>query len=226
MMTYERAMRSGRWLSRRKRWLPWLFALSAAGALLVTTPFSIVYGSLLLSLLSLLLAFAGFAVRIAARRAPSSSLEDRIATRGIYSVVRFPDYLANILIVLGLTLYTGVVWYMVLVALLCWVFAERIILAEENSLANRCGDTFLPWARQTNAVFPRLMNWQASTCRNALLPRVLSQAWVLLTVASGFCLIDLLKNLRVEFAFRIGLGWVALLGFALLLELLNRVMKR
>ena len=226
MMIYERAMRNGRWLSRHKKWLPLLFTVSTAGALLVTTPFSIIYGSTLLALLSLLLTLAGFMVRVAARRTPSPSLEDRIASRGIYSVVRFPNYLANMLIVLGLTLYSGALWYIVLVGLLCWGVAERIILAEENSLANRFGDIFLHWARQTNAILPRFFNWQASTCRSSLLPRIFSQSWVLLAISAGFCLIDLLKNLQVEFAFRIGLGWIVFLGLSLILELLNRVRKR
>lgn len=228
MTIYERAMRNGRWLSQRKKWFPLLFAVSTAGALLITTPFSIIYGSNTWALFSLLLTLAGFAVRVAARRVASPSLEDKISSRGIYSVVRFPNYLANILIILGLTLYSGVVWYIVLVGLLGWGVAERIILAEENSLTNRFGDLFVHWARQTHAVFPRVFNfnWQASTCPSPLLPRIFSQAWVLLTIAAGFCLIDLLKNLQVEFSFRIGLGWIVFLGLSIILELLNRVMKR
>ena len=225
-MTYERAMRNGRWLSRRKKWFPILFALSIVVALLLTTPFSIIYGSLFWALFSLLLTLCGFAVRVAARRSESPSWEDKIASKGIYSVVRFPDYLANILIVLGLTLYSGVGWYIVLVILLCWFFAERIILAEENSLVNRLGDDFVQWARQTNAVFPRLLSWEAPTCRKALLPRIFSQSWVLLAIAAGFCLVDLIKNLQVEFSFRIGLGWIIFLGLSLVLELMNRVVKR
>ena len=55
------------------------------------------------------------------------------------------------------------VWWLVLiVGIAYWLYAERLMLAEETFLEDTFGDAFSTWASRTNAILPRLSNWQPS----------------------------------------------------------------
>jgi len=82
-------------------------------------------------------------------------------TRGVYSVVRHPLYLANLLIIIGAVSIVEVWWLTVVVALGFWLYYERIIIAEEAFLEERFGDRYREWAAATPAFIPDPRRWRA-----------------------------------------------------------------
>jgi protein-S-isoprenylcysteine O-methyltransferase Ste14 len=81
-------------------------------------------------------------------------------TRGMYSMVRHPLYLGNLLMMVGAICMIEV-WWLTLVAILGFhLYYERIIVAEEAFLANRFGERYLEWAAVTPAYLPALSRWK------------------------------------------------------------------
>src|SRR5688572_11686536 len=84
-------------------------------------------------------------------RRPSA---DSLSTRGAYSVVRHPLYVANTLVALGCAMLSGT-WYLpLLVMLLSFVYHERIAAREEAFLLATFGETFRAWANDVPAMVP------------------------------------------------------------------------
>lgn len=114
--------------------------------------------------ISLLLVFAGLALRAytvcttpkgTSGRNTASQVADTLNTKGIYSVVRHPLYLANYLIWAGLLVYTMNVFAFIIVSLVYWIYYERIMMAEEAFLRSKYGDEFEEWASKVPAFIPK-----------------------------------------------------------------------
>lgn len=76
-------------------------------------------------------------------------------TKGIYSVVRHPLYLANYLIWAGVLVYTLNIWAFLIVSLVYWLYYERIMMAEESYLRANFGEEFEAWAARVPAFVPQ-----------------------------------------------------------------------
>lgn len=226
MNLYNRFIHTGFRLKRLKRAFPYLFITTTLIALLITTPFSIAGNSIALTLVSLSFATAGVAISWMAGHKASDSPEDRIAAGGIYSVIRFPDYLAVLLIIAGLTVYTGIVWYAVCVFAACWFVTERIILAEESAEIRKRNEAYDAWAARTNALLPNLLKWQKPQHRYRFLMMYCRQFRYIMATIAGFMFINLLKNRIVAFWLHIDYLWLILLAAACILYLLARSKHR
>lgn len=84
-------------------------------------------------------------------------------TDGIYSQVRHPLYLANYLMFAGFLIATHVYWLVLACSLLYFLYYERIMMAEEDFLAGKFGQSYQDWAAVTPAFLPRLHGWRRST---------------------------------------------------------------
>lgn len=93
-------------------------------------------------------------------RETKEQVADELNTKGMYSLVRNPLYLGNFIIWFGVSLLLRQWWFSLIVALIFWVYYERIIFAEEEFLRKKFGDTFVQWAAHTPAFIPQLKNWQ------------------------------------------------------------------
>lgn len=87
---------------------------------------------------------------------------------GIYSVVRHPLYLGNFFMWMGIVCYTGNVWYSIVVALLFWIYYERIMFSEEVFLEQEFGQDFVDWSMRTPAFVPSLKNYKSSPVKFSL----------------------------------------------------------
>ena len=84
-------------------------------------------------------------------------------TTGMYSVVRHPLYLGNALMWIGVAMSLRVWWLVVIVALVYWIYIERVMLVEEAFLRQTFGVTFEAWAVRTPAFVPRFSRWTRPT---------------------------------------------------------------
>jgi protein-S-isoprenylcysteine O-methyltransferase Ste14 len=94
------------------------------------------------------------------RNTKAGQIADALNTTGMYSLVRHPLYLGNFVIWLGVAMYCAVWWLVAIVALLFWVYYERIMFAEEEFLRRKFGDAYVQWAADTPAFFPKLKGWR------------------------------------------------------------------
>jgi protein-S-isoprenylcysteine O-methyltransferase Ste14 len=163
---------SGDVLFRRRGQLPllllpaFLLALFEARWPVVPTP-----GFRAWQIVSVLVALAGLAIRVAAigtapagtsERSTTNPRASMLRTTGLYSIVRHPLYIGNTLTAFGLACFTGA-WYLPPIVLLAGVlYHERICAREEAFLEGKFGDEFRAWADRVPAAIPRLSGYARS----------------------------------------------------------------
>ena len=114
-------------------------------------------------------------------------------TTGMYSVVRHPLYLGNALMWIGVAMSLRVWWLVVIVALVYWIYIERVMLVEEAFLRQTFGVTFEAWAVRTPAFVPRFSRWTRPTGSFSW-KRVLSEHNGLLSMVLIIPLLEFLED--------------------------------
>ena len=170
MALHEEMTRSGEWLFRWRSYLPVLLLVLVLGVLIHAAQPGDAMGGELWRAACALVGVAGVVLRAhtvgtTARRTSGRNTRKQVAdalnTTGMYSVVRHPLYVGNFLMWMSVALFPGVWWLAVIVALVFWVYYERIMYAEEEFLRARFGEQFLHWASTTPAFIPRAGQWRA-----------------------------------------------------------------
>ncbi|MFR4024610.1 MAG: methyltransferase family protein [Alistipes indistinctus] len=70
----------------------------------------------------------------------------------MYSTVRHPIALGNLLAWYGIILCVGVTWFIIGAAMLYTLFTYLVLMSEEEELKQRFGERYTDWARYTNAL--------------------------------------------------------------------------
>jgi protein-S-isoprenylcysteine O-methyltransferase Ste14 len=164
-----RQLAVGQWLFQHRCFMPAFFALLFIPAL---NHFQFPQNSHLLQiyweLVCLGISLLGLAVRVmtvAYISEPSSGRElstpkaEHLNTTGIYSLVRHPLYIGNLIIWLGVVSMMRLWWLSLAIILLSLGYHRLIIGAEESYLGNRFGQVYLEWAQKTPALIPSFRNW-------------------------------------------------------------------
>jgi len=86
---------------------------------------------------------------------------DSLNRTGMYSLVRHPLYLGNLLLWLGISFVARSPWASVAAVALFLVIYERIMLVEERFLEGQFPRSYRAWARRTPAILPRVTSWRA-----------------------------------------------------------------
>ncbi|MFA5907825.1 MAG: isoprenylcysteine carboxylmethyltransferase family protein [Vicinamibacterales bacterium] len=158
--------------------------------------------TLVVQWLALSVAFAGVAVRCTAVGFAPDGTSSRDTHRlrapalnstGMYSIVRHPLYLGSGLMWVGAAMSLRVWWLVVIVALVYWLYIERVMLVEEAFLRQTFRETFDAWAARTPAFVPRPSQWK-SPAGPFLWKRVLSEHNGLLGVAVVIPLLEFLED--------------------------------
>lgn len=84
-----------------------------------------------------------------------------LRTDGLYSVVRHPVVLANLLIFLSGSLLFKSAFFTMLAVIVACLYYERLMLAKEKILLERHGEAFSAWAAATPLILPRPSRWNA-----------------------------------------------------------------
>ena len=165
---------TGNWLFRRRSYLPLLLfpillaALPASrypegshGMDLAWEGFCFLVG---LMGLGVRIATVGFVPRDTSGRNTARQIAGSLNTTGMYSIVRHPLYVGNFLMWLGVAAIPRVWWAPVIVALVFWLYYERIMFAEEEFLRRQFGAAYSQWASRTPAFLPRVALWRPAIC--------------------------------------------------------------
>lgn len=183
-----------------------------------------------------LLSLAGFAIRCATVAFVPSGTSGRntreqiasvLNTSGIYSVVRHPLYVGNLIMIFGLLLFIRVWWFALIGAALFWLYYERIAFAEEEFLRRKFGDPYLDWAARTPAFIPRFKDWHKPDLTfsfRKVLKREYSGFFAI--IASFSCLHLITEVFRHTRSPQISMGWVLLFAVGLITYLTLRTLKK
>ncbi len=117
-----------------------------------------------------LLLVTGVALRIWAQMHLHFRLKKQLAltTCGPYAYVRNPFYIANTMIVVGLTTMSEVVVLVPLVLAWCALVYTHVVRYEEADLAQRYGEPYLRYCQHVRRWWPRLTPFPAHTQPAAL----------------------------------------------------------
>ncbi|MEQ9349125.1 MAG: isoprenylcysteine carboxylmethyltransferase family protein [Alphaproteobacteria bacterium] len=195
--TRDRLAAQGAILFRWRSFLPLLLLVPVVAALPQSGLFEAWFGETaetIWDLFSLAVASSGLAIRVAtAGHAPSGTSgrnthaqrADSLNTTGLYSVVRNPLYLGNLLILAGFLLAVKVWWVALLGMVLALVYYERIVLAEEAYLSRLFGLAYETWASRLPAFWPRFGSWRPAAlpfCWRTALRREQNGAFLIVVV--------------------------------------------
>lgn len=147
-------------------------------------------------------------------------------TRGLYSLVRHPLYLGNLLLWLGVAAVVGRPTVMLLIALLFWVYYERIMIAEEGYLKAQFGEEFATWAKQTPALFPtRLCSWHPPHTHFDLRSYLGRDHPALYGFVTATFSIQIVREWARTGEWRVSAGWAAYIAAGTGMYLLLRTLK-
>ena len=134
---------------------------------------------------------------------------DQLNTSGAYSIVRHPLYLANTLMWLGCSLLPGN-WYLpAIVALLSFIYHERIAAREEAFLQGTFGDQFLAWTARVPAMLPTFTHYQPSGVPFQTRKVFMQEAHGLFAVGTAFLVLDTLEDSVRLRTFHVDPRWLA-----------------
>jgi protein-S-isoprenylcysteine O-methyltransferase Ste14 len=209
---------SGAWLFRRRSYLPlvvlpvFLICFLSASYLgkshVINEIWQIICICVSFSGLALRMFIVGHAPYGTSGRNTREQVANTLNTTGMYSVVRHPLYLANYIIILGITMEFHIWWLVLIISLAYALYYERIMMAEESFLRERFGETFEKWASVTPAFIPKLRGWKpngVSFSWRTVLQREYNAFFMIISV---FFVLDIIGDSIVERHFTVGTDWL------------------
>lgn len=103
---------------------------------------------------------AGFVPRDTSGRNTREQKASVLNTSGFYSICRNPLYLGNFFMMLAPVILVGNWLFVAVFVLLFWLYYERIIMAEEEFLSAKFGESYESWALQTPCFFPNFKHYK------------------------------------------------------------------
>ena len=172
MLLKDRLAAHGAFLFRWRSFLPLILLVPAIAALPQSTYMESWFGDTVedvWTVFCVAVAFAGLAVRVAtvgfapagtSGRNVKEQRADQLNTTGLYSLVRNPLYLGNVITLLGFVLAIKVWWLPLIAAPCVFLYYERIVCAEEKFLLTAFGAEYEAWASETPVFIPSFGNWR------------------------------------------------------------------
>ena len=232
----EEFERSGNWLFKRRSWLPLVlygFALLVMYFYAESTHACISnwkWGLFCLgvSFLGLLIRAltVGYTPKGTSGRNTEKQVADSLNQTGIYSVVRHPLYLGNFLMWLGLFMFVGIWWFVLICALAYWLYYERIMYAEEEFLRRSYSARYEAWASRTPAFLPRLSGWVPSSLEFSFRNVLKREYNGMFATVISFVLLNLTSHFFATGQLHLDLLWQIILVFGAVLFIVLRTLKK
>ena len=228
----------GIWLFKWRSYLPLLIAPVLIAALrssknlegIAGNGYQFFYGAFCIAL-----SFAGLAIRFitvgyvsdgSSGRNTKDQRAEVLNTTGMYSVVRHPLYLGNFVISLGIALFVQVWWFVFIIALIFWLYYERIMFAEEEFLRNKYARPYLEWAGKTPAFLLNLRHWQRSRLPFSFRYALRREYSALFGIIASFILLDVGRSLFARDNFELKLIWVTSFFAGMIVFLVMRILRK
>ncbi len=160
------------------------------------------------------------------RNTSEGQVAETVNSKGIYSLVRHPLYLGNYFMWLGIFVYVGNVWFIIVSSLLYWVYYERIMFAEEFFMRNKFGEQYTKWAAKVPAFWPKLTGWVDPEMDFSVKNILKREYSGFLATVISFLFVNVLKNYFQYGTFNYSKQWVAAAAFAILLTVVLKAMKK
>lgn len=237
MALREAIEKQGNFLFRWRSYLPIIIVLFSLFALPYSEWIERFFGSkaqAIWEIICLLISFSGLLVRcITAGYVPrgtsgrniKSQAATELNTTGMYSVIRNPLYFGNFIIVLGILLFIGVWWLLIIGVAGFWLYYERIVFAEEEFLRKKFGDSFMSWADKTPAFWPKLSNWKKPNLDLSFRTVLRREFSTFFAIVASFTFIGVLTDLFAKKKLEIGLGWIIFFTAGLAIYYTLRTLK-
>jgi protein-S-isoprenylcysteine O-methyltransferase Ste14 len=227
-------IRDGHWLFKNRSHLPLVFILMAIVFMWVKSGlYSTDY--LWYDLICVLISFSGEVIRIisvgyspdrTSGRNTSKQVASELNTTGIYSILRNPLYLGNFLMWAGVALFTYIYWLLPIFALLYWLYYERIILAEEDFLASKFGDSYLQYAAEVACFFPSKFTYKPNKYCFRIKKVLLKENASIYGLVFIFVILELYKHFLVTGKLHLDTGWIILGSVSTVIYLILRLIKK
>jgi protein-S-isoprenylcysteine O-methyltransferase Ste14 len=140
----------------------------------------------------------GFVPRGTSGRNTTRQKADTLNTTGMYSLVRHPLYLGNFLVFMGFVLLLKSGLFTLLAAVIYVVYYERIILAEEEFIAERHGEEFRAWTNVTPVIAPTFRNWVPPALPFSWRSALVREFHTLFLISVVFFITELLEGVLIE----------------------------
>jgi protein-S-isoprenylcysteine O-methyltransferase Ste14 len=147
-------------------------------------------------------------------------------TEGLYSVVRHPLYLGNLLLWMGVVVLSGNPVSIVVTPLIFWIYYEKIMMAEERFLFERFAEAFGGWAARTPALFPRLSGFVSSPLPFSLRVALARDYQALYGFVAATTAVEVVRSLGLGSRGLIHAGWVVYFATGTLAYLVLHFLKR
>jgi protein-S-isoprenylcysteine O-methyltransferase Ste14 len=230
--------KQGNWLFRWRSYLPLLIIPLFIGALRYSRMLEPVIGERATDyweVFAMCVSFLGLVIRCltvgfvpwgTSGRNTKAQFAESLNTTGMYSIVRNPLYLANFIIVLGITLFIQVWW----LALIVWIgfgfYYERIIFAEEEFLRRKFGAQFIDWANKTPVFFPKFKNWKSPNLSFSLKTVFRKEFSTFFSIVSTFFFLEIGTNLLLEKRLFVHTSWLLFYIISLIIYLIILIIAK
>ncbi len=229
--------RSGQWLFRWRSYVPLIllpFALLVVAShrdYLGGSPtwdFTYKLGCLLISLAGLMVRAItlGYAQEGSSGRNTREQIAEALNTTGFYSVCRHPLYLGNILMALGVLLFTKSLLLSAAGTLAYILFYERIMATEERFLATKFGDSFQSWADGVPLLLPRWSQWVKPPYPFKIKAAIKGEFYGLAATAASMFVLDTVDRWFIERRLTFHPFWLGFLIASVLLFLILRFVRK
>ncbi len=237
MALREELERTGNWLFRWRSYLPLVLVLPTMAAMhhpdFLRQDRS---GYDVWALVCLAVSMVGLGIRVvtvghaprgtSGRNTHEGQIAEVLNTTGMYSLVRHPLYLGNYIIWLGISMFCGLWWLVVIFALGFWIYYERIMFAEEEFLRRKFGEAYLRWADVTPAFLPRLSGWRRPELPFSLRTVLRREYPGLFAICASFFALEAYHRVAIRGDWRPNPLWTGIFLAGLAVFILLRTLKR
>ena len=209
-MLQQELVRQGNWLFRWRSYLPFLILPLAAASFRnsgwfidtfvngLEEAWDIACYVLALVGLGLRIAIVGYVPSGTSGRNAVEQRADVLNTSGMYSVVRHPLYFANFIVFIAFILLFKSLLLALFMALAYFLYYERIMLAEEQFLEGKYGESYRAWAGKTPAFLPRLTGFVRPSLSFSWRSALVREFHTLFLISAAFALVEMLEALILE----------------------------
>jgi isoprenylcysteine carboxyl methyltransferase (ICMT) family protein YpbQ len=168
----------------------------------------------------------GYAQAGTSGRNTEKQIADNLNIKGLYSVCRHPLYLGNILLALGVMLFTKSLMFAAAGTFAYVLVYERIIAAEEQFLVGKFGDAYRQWTTRTPLLIPRFTLWVKPGLPFSLKMAIRGEFYGFTALVVTMFLLSALKAFTIQQELAADMFWLSFAAIALMLFLTMRFLRK